>query len=386
MPWNDNSQGPWGGGESPWGRGQKNNNNGSGGRKDPPGLDELFHEVKKRLGGGGGGSGAGGGNGLNLGNFGVRGVLLVILVLVAGWLLTGFYRVQPDEQGVVLRFGQYVNTTAPGLHYHFPYPIEEVLTPKVTTVNRTDVGQTFGDQDRGVGGRANTNESQMVTRDANIVDINFSVFWRIKDAGDYLFRIADPVVSVKAVAESVMREVIGRENLEPILTEGRQRTEEQAQNLMQAILDEYQSGIEVTQMQLQKVDPPAEVIDAFRDVEAARQDQERLRNEADAYANKVIPEARGEAEKIKQEAEAYRNRVVAEAEGEAARFEKILDEYKVAPGVTRERIYLETLEQVLKGNNKIILEQDGGGQQAIPFLPLDRLMRQPNNQNNGAAQ
>jgi HflK protein len=155
---------------------------------------------------------------------------------------------------------------------------------------------------------------------------------------------------------------------------------------MQAILDEYQSGIEVTQMQLQKVDPPAEVIDAFRDVEAARQDQERLRNEADAYANKVIPEARGEAEKINQEAEAYRNRVVAEAEGEAARFEKILDEYKVAPGVTRERIYLETLEQVLKGNNKIILEQDGGGQQAIPFLPLDRLMRQPNNQNNGAAQ
>jgi HflK protein len=199
----------------------------------------------------------------------------------------------------------------------------------------------------GVGGRVNTSESQMVTRDANIVDINFSVFWRIKDAGNYLFRIADPVASVKAVAESVMREVIGRDDLEPILTKGRQRTEEQARDLMQAILDDYESGIEVTQIQLQKVDPPSEVIDAFRDVEAARQDQERLRNEAEAYANKVIPEARGEAEKIKQEAEAYRNRVVAEAEGEAVRFEKILDEYKAAPGVTRERIYLETLEQVL---------------------------------------
>jgi membrane protease subunit HflK len=366
MPWNDNSQGPWGGGNSPWGQGPKNN--GGGGRNEPPGLDDLMNEISKRFGGG-----------LPGGFGGFRGILAVILVVVAGWMLTGFYRVQPDEQGVVLRFGQYVATSGPGLHYHLPYPIEEVFTPKVTMVNWTDVGlNVFGDS-----ARLNTSESRMVTRDANIVDINFSVFWRIKDASNYLFQIADPIASVKAVAESVMREVIGREDLEPILTEGRQRAEVQARTLMQNFLDEYKSGIEITQIQLTKVDPPAEVIDAFRDVEAARQDQERLRNEADAYKNKVIPEARGDAEKIKQEAEAYSNRVVAEANGEAERFNKILQEYALAPGVTRERIYLETLETVLKSTNKIILEQGQNGQQVLPFLPLDSLNRSTNTQGRG---
>lgn len=366
MPWNDNSQGPWGGGNSPWGQGPKNN--GGGGRNEPPGLDDLMNEISKRFGGG-----------LPGGFGGIRGILAVILVVVAGWMLTGFYRVQPDEQGVVLRFGQYVATSGPGLHYHLPYPIEEVFTPKVTTVNRTDIGlNVFGDS-----ARLNTSESRMVTRDANIVDINFSVFWRIKDASNYLFQIADPIASVKAVAESVMREVIGREDLEPILTEGRQRAEAQAGTLMQNFLDEYKSGIEITQIQLTKVDPPAEVIDAFRDVEAARQDQERLRNEADAYKNKVIPEARGDAEKIKQEAEAYSNRVVAEANGEAERFNKILQEYALAPGVTRERIYLETMESVLKSTNKIILEQGQNGQQVLPFLPLDRLNKPTNTQGRG---
>merc|ERR1711977_313936 len=238
------------------------------------------------------------------GKGGGKPIVFGLIILAILWALSGLYRVLPDEQGVVLRFGKFVNTTQPGLNYHFPYPIETVLTPKVTKVNRRDIGFTSG-------GVADVpQESLMLTGDENIVNIDFSVFWVIKDAGNFLFKIQDPEGTVKAAAETAMREVIARSNIQPILTEGRAKIEIETQEIIQAILDEYNSGIQITQVQTQKADPPDQVIDAFRDVQAARADMERSKNEAEAYANDVIPRARGEAQKILQAAEAYKKEVV----------------------------------------------------------------------------
>ena len=214
----------------------------------------------------------------------------------------------------------------------------------------------------------------MLTGDENIVDVDFVVFWRIKDAQAYLFNIQNPEVTVKEVAESAMREIVGQSNIQPILTEARQKTEQAVQKLMQDVLDYYGAGIRIDQVQLQKVDPPTQVIDAFRDVQAARADQERLQNEAFSYANRIVPEARGEAERILQGARAYKEQTVAEATGQTARFLKVYDEYKKAPEVTRKRMYLETMERVLGGTDKIILDSKGG-QGVVPFLPLDQLQK-----------
>jgi len=232
---------------------------------------------------------------------------------------------------------------------------------------------------RSVGGgvrgvRAVPEESLVLTGDENIVDIQFVVFWRIKDALKYLFNIQSPEVTVKDVAESAMRDVVGQSNIQPLLTGARQKTEQAVQKLMQTVLDTYGAGVSIDQVQLQKVDPPAQVIDAFRDVQAARADKERLQNEAGSYANRVIPEARGEAERILQAARAYREQVVAEATGQTARFLKVYEEYKKAPEVTRTRMYLETMERVLGGTDKIILDSKGG-QGVVPFLPLDQLQK-----------
>jgi modulator of FtsH protease HflK len=215
-------------------------------------------------------------------------------------------------------------------------------------------------------------ESLMLTGDENIVDVDFVVFWRIKDAQHYLFNIQNPEITVKEVAESAMREVVGQNNIQPILTEARQKTEQAVQKLMQDVLDFYGSGVRIDQVQLQKVDPPSQVIDAFRDVQAARADKERLQNEAFAYANRIVPEARGEAERILQAARAYKEQTVAEATGQTARFLKVYEEYKKAPEVTRKRMYLETMERILGGTDKIILDSKGG-QGVVPFLPLDQL-------------
>lgn len=214
----------------------------------------------------------------------------------------------------------------------------------------------------------------MLTGDENIVDVDFVVFWRIKDAQKYLFNIQNPETTVKEVAESAMREVVGQSNIQPILTEARQKTEQAVQKLMQDVLDFYNAGVRIDQVQLQKVDPPTQVIDSFRDVQAARTDRERLQNEAFAYSNKIIPEARGEAERILQAARAYKEQSVAEANGQTARFLKVYEEYKKAPEVTRKRLYLETMERVLGGADKIIL--DGKvGQGVVPYLPLDQLQK-----------
>jgi membrane protease subunit HflK len=315
------------------------------------------------------------------GNLGGRGFALIALGVVVLWGVSGFFRVEPDEIGIVLRFGKEVREVQPGLNYHLPYPIETVLTPKALQVRKIDVGMRIVDDlRRGTTTRDVPEESLMLTGDENIVDVDFSVLWRIKPngVGQYLFNIQNPEGTVKAVAESAMREVIGRSEIQPILTGARQTVEVAVQELMQKTLDHYGAGILIQQVQMQKVDPPAQVIDAFRDVQAARADLERAQNEAQTYANRVVPEARGRAARILQDAEAYKQQTVAEAVGQTSRFLKIFEEYKKAPDVTRKRMYLETMERVLGGTDKIILDSKGqGGTGVVPYLPLNELTRRP---------
>ena len=314
------------------------------------------------------------------GNLGGRGIALITLAALALWGFSGFFRVEPDELGLVLRFGKYVRDARPGLNYHIPYPVEQVELPKVTRVNRIDIGMRLvEDVRRGTQMRDVPEESLMLTGDENIVDVDFAVFWLVKPdgAGFYRFNIQNPEGTVKAVAESAMREVVGRSEIQPILTGARQNIETAVDDLMQKTLDQYQSGIQVTQVQMQKVDPPAQVIDSFRDVQAARADQERAQNEAQTYANRVVPEARGRAAQVKQSAEAYREQTVAEAKGQTSRYNQIYEEYKKAPEVTRQRLYLETMERVFGATDKIILDSAGPGGGLVPYLPLPELRSRP---------
>jgi modulator of FtsH protease HflK len=365
MPWSNQGGGPWGscGGKGPWGSGSPPSG------PTPPDLEEFLRRSQDKL-----------RTVLPGGSLGGRGLGLIVLAAVAIWLFSGFFRVEPDERGVVLRFGKAVREVQPGLNYHLPYPIETVLTPKVTRTNKIDIGmRVVEDLRRGTTMRDVPEESLMLTGDENIVDVDFSVLWKIKpDAKgveNYLFNIQQPEGTVKAVAESAMREVVGRSSLTPILTGARQNIETAVHELMQNVLDSYGAGVLIAQVQLQKVDPPSQVIDAFRDVQAARADSERSQNEAQSYANKMVPEARGRAAQITQGAEAYREQTVAEAKGATARFLQVYDEYKKAPDVTRQRMYLETMERLFGGTDKIILDQGGGG--VVPYLPLDQLSRRP---------
>mgnify|MGYP001227683441 CR=1 FL=1 len=356
--------------ESPWGSkpGGGGDGNGSGQRRAPPNIDDIIRKAQGSIGkifpGGKGSS---------------KPIYLGILVLLVLWALSGLYRVLPDEQGVVLRFGKFIKTTQPGLNYHIPFPVERALTPKVTKVNRIDVGfRSASDTGRSSGVGDVSEESLMLTGDENIVDIDYSVFWVIKDAGKFLFNIQSPLETVKAASETAMREVIAKSQIQSILTEGRSKIENEVQEITQGILDEYGSGIQITQVQTQKADPPDQVIDAFRDVQAARADMERSKNEAEAYANDVIPRARGEAQKILQAAEAYKKEVVAKAEGEASRFIAIYNEYKNAKAVTQERMYLETMEKVLADIDKVIIEKNAGSG-VVPYLPLPELKKKATN-------
>ena len=357
-------------GGSPWGSPPGGGGNGSRRGPTPPDIEEIIRKIQKTINNILPGGGSGGGKSIIVG--------LVVLTLI--WVASGLYRVLPDEQGVVLRFGKFVKTTQPGLNYHIPFPIESVQTPKVTKVNRMDIGFR-SERDTGFtsGGVADVpEESLMLTGDENIVNIDFSVFWVIKDAGNFLFKVQDPQGTVKAAAETAMREVIARSDIQPILTEGRSKIEIDTQDIIQNILDEYTSGIQVTQVQTQKADPPDQVIDAFRDVQAARADMERSKNEAEAYANDVIPRARGEAAKILQAAEAYKKEVVARAEGEASRFVAIYTEYAKAKEVTQERMYLETMEKVLADIDKVIIDKNSGSG-VVPYLPLPELTKKKAN-------
>jgi membrane protease subunit HflK len=368
MPWSNQpgGGGPWKGNNGgPWGQGPRN----SGG-STPPDLEELLRRSQDRL-----RSVLPGGGGRNVSPF----TLIVIVVLAAALIGYNFFtfRVQPDELGVVLRFGKFNRQVQPGLSFRLPYPIETVYAPKVTRVGRVTIGQVLDDRTTTSSGRDIPEESLMLTGDENIVDIDFSVFWLIKDASQYLFNMENPQASVKAAAESAMREVVGRSNIQPLLTQARQVTETDVQRLIQETLDEYGAGIQVTQVQLLKVDPPADVIASFRDVQAARADQERVQNEAQTYANKVIPEARGQAAQITAAANAYHDRVIAEARGQAERFNQVYESYKAAPDVTRRRMYLETLENIFGGMDKVIIDDKGNGQGVVPYLPLDQLTRRP---------
>src|SRR5665213_3096831 len=350
-PWGSGGKGPWGSGSQPPG-------------STPPDLEEILRRGQDKL-----------RRVLPGGNLGGKGFALLALAAIALWGFSGFFRVEPDELGVVLRFGQDVREVQPGLNYHLPYPIETVLTPKALRVNKIDIGMRQVEDGRRSATRDVPEESLMLTGDENIVDVDFSVLWKVKPTGvgEYLFNIQNPEGTVKAVAESAMREVVGRSEIQPILTGARQTIETAVQDLMQKTLDHYGAGILVQQVQLQKVDPPAQVIDAFRDVQAARADLERAVNESQTYANRVVPEARGNVAKITQAAEAYKSQTVAEATGQTSRFLKIYDEYKKAPDVTRERMYLETMERVLGGSNKIIVDSNPGSQGVVPYLPLGEL-------------
>ena len=346
MPWTNQTNGGQSGGRGPW-----------GGNQQQPDLEELLKRSQDRL------------RRILPGGFrGGNSLTIVALIVLVVWLASGIYVVQPDEQGVVLRFGEFVNTTSPGINYHLPWPIESVLTPKVTVENQINIGYRV-DSD---GNNSDVpEESLMLTGDENIVDIDFSVLWIIKDAGGYEFNVDDPDSTIKAVAESAMREVVGRNQVALIQTVDRAPVEDQVRKLMQQILDDYGAGVTITQVKMQKVDPPTQVIAAYRDVQAARTDQDRMRNEAEAYANKVVPEARGAAARIVQQAEGYKQQVIAEAQGEAQRFLSVYEQYKKAPEVTRKRIYIETMQDVMSSMNKVIVEKGG----VVPYLPLPALQQ-----------
>ncbi len=364
-------QGPWGGG--PRGPG------GPGGT--PPDLDELLSRaqgfVREVL-----PPGFGGGRPPGLpGRFsGGRGFALIAAVVALGWLASGFYRVQPDEQGVVMRFGAFSRLTMPGLNYHMPWPVETVATPAVTRVNRIEVGYRsageFGTTARSAGREGLRDigaESLMLTGDENIIDINFAVFWRVRDVVPFLFNTRSPEYTVKSAAESVTREVIGRTPIQPALTDARARIEAEVLKGVQAILDQYRSGVEITQIQLQKVDPPAAVIDSFRDVQRANTDADRARNEAESYHNDIVPRARGEAARLVAEAEGARQTSIAQAGGEAQRFLSVLKAYEAAKDVTMKRLYIETMQDILSHTPSVVV--DNRLQGIMPFLPLNETVR-----------
>jgi membrane protease subunit HflK len=377
-----NNGGPWGGGGNSGGgrpnggSGGGNRGSGGGGRRGPggegpqiPEIDELVRKGQERLrvlmggkdGGGGGMSGGGGagGSGFSRGTIG-----LAAVGAVGAWLFASLYTVAPEEQSVELFLGEYYAIGNPGLNFA-PWPL---VTAEVLPVTREQT-ETLG---------ARSNEGLMLTTDANIIDIDFQIVWNISDPALFLFNLAEPQETIQAVSESAMREVIARSELAPILNRDRGLVADEAQVLIQSTLDAYDSGVNIIRLNLDRADPPMEVIDSFREVQAAEQERDRLERQADAYANRVTAGARGEAASLLEQAEAYRARVVNEAQGEAARFTSVLTEYAKAPEVTRKRLYLETMERVLGDVDKIILENDmggGAGQGVVPYLPLNELRR-----------
>jgi membrane protease subunit HflK len=313
---------------------------------------------------GGGGGGGGGPRGFLFPNG--RGILLLGIGVVALWLASGLYRVQPDELGVVLRFGAYAYRTQPGLNWHLPWPIETVELPAVTRINRIEIGYRSGG---GQGPRDVPAESLMLTGDENIIDINVAVFWKISNAADYLFDVRQPEALVKAVAESSLREVLGRTPIQPALTQLRAQIETDVLKQTQEILDRYKAGIEITQVQLQKVDPPAAVVESFRDVQRANTDAERMRNEADTYRNNIVPRARGDAARIIAAAQGEKQAAIAHATGEAQRFDSVLKAYDAAKDVTLKRMYIDTMRDVLMHAQTLVVDDRLKG--LVPFLPLN---------------
>lgn len=382
MPWENNSGGPWGssggggnrgngggGPNSPWGRpGGGGGGRGPGGQ--PPDVEEMVRRGQEKL------------KTMMPGGLGGKGVIALLLLVVLGWLATGFYRVEPQQRGAELVFGKLVATTEPGLNYNFPAPIGEVLLPNVTAINQVNIG--FQNLSNGTK-RTIDEESLMLTGDENIVAVQFSVFWKINDAEDFLFNVRNPQESVRNAAEAAMREIVGKSGFEYIRTRGRNAVGLDAQKRIQEILDSYEAGILITQVNPQSVEPPGEVIGAFRDVQAANADRERMINQATAYFNEVTQTAEGDAQRILRAAEAYKEERVNQAQGDSQRFLSILTEFEQAPDITKRRIYLQTMEEILERMNKVLIQNDtdGGGNGVLPYLPLDRLTN-PQSQNRGA--
>jgi modulator of FtsH protease HflK len=362
MSWS-NQGGPWRSGQGPWGQGPS-------GPQPPGDLEEILRRIQgylRAL-----TPGAGGPTG--------RWAILALLVFVILWLLWGFYTVQPNEVGVNLVLGRYTGKTSAGLNYNWPTPIGSVIKVPVWVQKITPVGLRGDDESDSVPVRAASapEESLMLTSDLNIVDVKFRVIWQVDPAKpeDFVFNIKQPEETVKAVAESVMREVAGLKTIDGILTTDRKVIEPDVQTRMQYVLDSYRAGVLVRQVQLQSVDAPAQVLSAYRDVTAAQQDQQRAVNEAETYANRVVPEAEGSASRIILEAKAYREQTVADAKGQTARFNQVYDQYKNAPGVTRERMYLETMERILGGMQKTVVDVSGLAA-PLPYLPLDQTTAKP---------
>ncbi len=350
MAWNE----PGGGNRDPWG----NNQGGPGNQGGPPDLDEIVRKLQDRvtsLFGSKGANGGGGGGGPNTRDFSLKLIGLVGAGLFIAWLLTGIYIVAPAERGVVLRFGAYVRSTAPGPHWHVPWPVERVEIVNVDEIS------SF------------SHKAAMLTRDENIVDVEFTVQSRIQDAANFLFQDQAPMKTLRDATETVVRKTIGGANLDFILTEGRGEIADMIQQGVQNLMDEYKTGLIVTSVNMQPAKPPEQVKDAFDDAIKAREDKERLENKAEAYANEILPQARGEAARAIADARAYRDRVIASAEGETSRFNAIRTQYEKAPEVTRERLYLETIESVLMGSNMVLIDVPQGN--SLMYLPLDQIMR-----------
>ena len=386
MPYKDDSDGPWGSGKkkntnndgnkSPWGGNSGNNGSGSGqGETGIPEIDQIVKKGQERLrvlmGGRGGSSGGNGSGKGGTPNFGRGTISLVIVGVIVVWAFLSFYTVKPEEKSIELFFGEYYDTGESGLNFA-PWPL---ITHEVLTVTRENT------EDIGVGGRGGRqDEGLMLTGDENIVDIDFQVVWNISDPAKFLFNLADPTETIRAVSESAMREVIGRSELSPILNRDRALVSADVRELIQNILDTYNSGVNIVRLNFDKADPPGEVIDAFRDVQAAEQERDTLEKKADAYEYQALAQARGEAEQLKQEAEGYKARVINEATGEASRFVAIYNEYISAKDVTRKRLYIDSMEKVLGDVDKVILDQNtDGGQGVVPYLPLNQLRTGSNN-------
>lgn len=373
MPWKQQgggSGGPWGGGGSgggqgPWGGKSSGGGGGGGGSAGgPPDLEELIRKGQDRF-----------KNLMPGGVGGVKGIFLAVLVIVFVWLLSGLYRVQPGENGIELLFGKYVNTTQAGLNFWAPWPVGSIMRPNVEQTNQINVGFRSLGPGRSDAPRDVPEESLMLTGDQNIIDIDFVVQWRIKDAKDFLFNIRDPRSTVKLAAESSIREIVGQTPLEEVLATKRTEVETRTRDVLQRIMDDYKAGVFIAEVKMQKVDPPQKVIDAFNDVQRARQDKERQQNEAEAYRNDIVPKAKGEASRQLEQAAAYRERLIKEADGEAKRFVSVYEAYLTGKDVTVRRLYLERMQDVLKKSEKVIIENGQGGTGVVPYLPLPEIKK-----------
>ncbi len=360
MAWNE----PGSGDKDPWGKR-------GGGNDGPPDLDEVVKNLQRKFAGMFGGKGGGNNTQPPEGNnkAGSIGAGLIAAIILLVWLLSGIYIVEPAERGVVLRFGQYSHTAMPGPHWHFPYPIDKVEVVDVAKIRSVEIGY------RSAGGRPESNvlsESLMLTNDENIVDLKIAGQYRINDAAQYLFNVRTPDTILRQMMESAVREVVGQSTMDFVLTEGRSEVATRTEQRLQAMLDAHATGLTVTSVSMQDVQPPEQVQSAFADVVKAREDEVRQKNEAEAYANDIIPRARGQAFRDIQEAEAYKSQVVAKANGEASRFVQVMTEYEKAPLITQERLYIDAMESVYSRSQKVMVDIDSGGNNVL-YLPLDRM-------------